>query len=142
MGLKRNKDLRFIQLYTSPEFEPYRPSLVAPSEVPGHDADTEKHLFSPLVRACAGAGRTGFGVDSDVHSLICVTDAVHAYHHPPTTDMRGGAGVGAGGVGAHAPRGRAPGAQGPAAADSSGRAHLLDRVGGVFCSDGWSGSTV
>lgn len=56
MGLRRNKDLRFIQLYTSPEFEPYRPSLVAPSEVPGHDADTEKHLFSPLVSVCENAG--------------------------------------------------------------------------------------
>jgi hypothetical protein len=56
VGLRRNKDLRFIQLYTSPEFEPYRPSLVAPSEVPGHDADTEKHLFSPLVSVCENAG--------------------------------------------------------------------------------------
>lgn len=50
VGLKRSKDLRFIQLYTSPEFELYRPKLVAPSEMPAEETDVERHMFSPLVR--------------------------------------------------------------------------------------------
>ncbi len=56
-----SQDLRFIQLYTTPEFEPYRPKLAAPSEggslpAEGGHADAAKHVLSPLVRVLCVQG--------------------------------------------------------------------------------------
>lgn len=54
VGSKTNRDLRFIQLYTSPHYERHRNKLVIPTDIPDEN-DVDKHNFSPLVRPMAQA---------------------------------------------------------------------------------------